>query len=137
MVESAVILHCTVITPESVVVDEDVFDVVLPAHDGLLGVLPGHAPLLCQMGCGLLKYRDTNMAEHIFLVDGGFGHIRHNQVTILTRHTVAKGEISKPQAEDQLKQAQALPLSNLTEVQTRNAAVNRAQQLIHLAELGQ
>ena len=69
------ILRCIVITPETQAVDAEAKDVMLPAHDGLLGVLPGHAPFLCKLGMGLLRYRDMKSQEHAVFIENGFGHV--------------------------------------------------------------
>ncbi len=126
------ILRCVVITPEQQAVDAEATDVVLPAHDGLLGVLPGHAPFLCKLGAGLLRYRDPQSHEHAVFLEKGFGHIRHNEVCILTPNVVTEDDIDAAKANEQLHQAQALPTSTTEEVQTRNEAIQRAKYLQQL-----
>ena len=48
-------LHLTVITPARAVYDEDAQGVVVPAFDGALGVLGGHAAMMALLGNGPLK----------------------------------------------------------------------------------
>ena len=46
--------------------------VVVPAYDGLLGILPRHAPMLALLGKGELRVRLKDGAERRFRVSGGF-----------------------------------------------------------------
>jgi len=127
-------LHCVVITPEKQVVDARAFDVVLPAFDGLRGVLPGHAPLMCRMGTGLLRYHDQqNQLQKVF-IDGGFGHIQNNEVTILTPGALTRKNLTMEQAREQLQQAEALPVTTVAQVARRRSAIRRARQLLLLVE---
>ena len=128
------LLQCSVVTPEKKVVYTKALDVVMPAHDGLLGVLPGHAPLLCNLGTGILRYLDSENKKQALFIDGGFGHIHNNEVAILTREAVAPGEISLSQAEELLTQARALSKSSHEETATRSRAISRAKNLIDLAQ---
>ena len=127
-------IRCLVITPEAQVVDTETFDVVMPAYDGLRGILPGHAPLLCRLGMGLLRYHDLKNQQQVVFIDGGFGHVRDNEVTILTRSALTSERFTLSEAQEQLRRAEALPGSTIEEVSTRRAAVQRAQQLVGLTE---
>ncbi|OQA01204.1 MAG: ATP synthase epsilon chain [Planctomycetes bacterium ADurb.Bin412] len=128
-------LTCTLVTPEAKIADEKAFDVVLPAHDGLLGILSGHAPLLCKLGQGLLRYHDELMGEKVYYIEGGFAHVHENKVLILARRVVARGELSTAEAEHQLRQAEAMAQSTAKERELRSQAIQRAKHLIALSQL--
>jgi len=73
-------LQLEVATPERELVREEVTEVQLPTQDGYLGVLPGHAPLLSQLGIGYLTYVAAGRRRYLS-VAGGFvevlpGHVR-------------------------------------------------------------
>ena len=125
-------LHCSVITPEREVVDAEAQEVMLPMHDGLVGVLPGHAPFLFILGTGLLRYRDPQKREHAVFIDRGFGHVRENEVSILTTDAVTKEDLDSSKAETQLREARAMPTSTIEEVQSRSEAIQRAKYLKQL-----
>lgn len=127
-------IHCIVITPESQVVDAEAFEVVLPAYDGSRGILSGHAPLLCRLGVGLLRYRDLQNQSYAVFIEGGFGHVRENEVTILTRSALTAADLTAAEAQEQLRQAEALPTLSIDEVSVRRAAIHRAKQLASLTE---
>ena len=135
MVATTPRLQCIIVTPEAKIADEKAFNVILPAHDGLLGVMPGHAPLLCKLGMGLLKYHDEMMEEQVCFIEGGFAQVRENEVMILTSRTVSKGEIATSDAEHQLREAEAMSMSTLAEVEDRACAIQRAKYLITLSKI--
>jgi F-type H+-transporting ATPase subunit epsilon len=80
---SAAPIEVVVITPERQVVHERAHSVVIPAHDGELGVLRGRAPLMCELGIGVLRYRRNGAAQRV-VIDGGFAQIGDDVVTVLT-----------------------------------------------------
>ena len=50
-------IQLVVVTPERQLLKASVDEVMLPGADGELGVLPGHAPLITELGIGQLTYR--------------------------------------------------------------------------------
>jgi len=128
-------LRCVILTPQKPVIDTEAVEVVFPAHDGLLGVLPGHAPLLCNLGVGLLQYHDANDKKHYCMIAGGFGHVHDDVVTILANDAAVRGEVTTAQAEEELLLAKTLPSHTPEETESRAAALKRAQCLIRLSKM--
>ena len=64
-------MHVTLIAPERSLYDGDAHSVVAPAYDGLVGILPGHAPFLTLLGAGTLIVAQQGSSER-FDVAGGF-----------------------------------------------------------------
>ena len=87
------ILNFTVVTPEKQVVAETADSVVIPAHDGELGILPQRAPLMCELGIGQMRYRTGGQTRRLF-IDGGFAQVYADNVTVLTEHAAAASDIS-------------------------------------------
>jgi F-type H+-transporting ATPase subunit epsilon len=87
-------LHVTIITPARAVFDAEAKAVTVPAFDGELGVLPGHAPLLALMGTGELRVTTVAGAIEKIAVRGGFLQVANNKVTVLTPESVSGGEVS-------------------------------------------
>ena len=90
--------HVSVVTPEQAVVSrDDATLVVLPAHDGDLGVMRGHAPTLLQLGIGALRIETSDGKAETLYVDGGFAQIVDNRLSVLTEQ--AKDPVSlEPEA---------------------------------------
>ena len=127
-------IHCQILTPVARVVDTRAFEVILPAHDGLLGVLPGHAPLLCNLGIGLLRLRDSEDQLHTYYIEGGFGHVCDNEVSILTHKALTADDVTVGDAQKQLLEAQTLSSDTFEQVEARSAAIQQAKQLLILAK---
>jgi F-type H+-transporting ATPase subunit epsilon len=64
-------MHVTLIAPERSLYDGEAHSVVAPAYDGLVGILPGHAPFLTLLGSGTLIVAQPGSSER-FDVAGGF-----------------------------------------------------------------
>src|SRR5687768_15313761 len=75
-------IHLEIVTPEKMLVREDVDEVVVPAEDGYLGVLPGHTPLLATLKVGELWYRKGQEKTQVPIA-GGFVEVLPDRVTIL------------------------------------------------------
>ena len=71
-----------VATPERELVREEVTDVQVPAKDGYIGVLPGHAPLLSQLGIGFLTYPTAGQRKYLS-IHGGFVEVLPDHVRVL------------------------------------------------------
>lgn len=86
-------IHVTVVSPERAVFEGEAESIVAPAHDGLVGILPGHAPFVTLLGEGVLRVR-ANAATQAFGVRGGFLQVIRNTVRVVTEHArpLAAGE---------------------------------------------
>ena len=57
--------QCVVVTPEQQVVDAEVKQVIVPAHDGLLGILTNRSPVLVKLGLGALTIDTVQIESHV------------------------------------------------------------------------
>ena len=78
-------LKVSVISPEKTVFEGEADQVVVPAWDGQLGVLRGHAPMLVLLGEGELRVT-TGGSDQKFQISGGFLQVADNVVTVLSEH---------------------------------------------------
>jgi F-type H+-transporting ATPase subunit epsilon len=93
------------VSPERVLVEEQVDEVQIPALDGYMGVLPGHAALLSElMPGGVLTYRSA-AGEKVLAVYGGFVEVQPERVRILVDAAERKEEINLEAARAQLSKA--------------------------------
>lgn len=91
-------LTLTILTPDRTVLSESPVDYVsMPAFDGELGVLPGHASYAVQLREGVLRYRAGTKME-AFSILGGFAEIHRNRVTILAEAAELAEEVSEERA---------------------------------------
>jgi F-type H+-transporting ATPase subunit epsilon len=87
-----------IVTPDRAIVREEVDEVVVPAFDGYLGVLPGHTPLLATLKVGELWYRQ-GQEKHYLAVAFGFLEVLPDHVTVLAQVSERPEEIDVPRAE--------------------------------------
>src|SRR5690349_12025153 len=93
-------IELSVVTPERQRLRESVVEVVLPGANGEIGVLPGHAPLMTELGIGELTYRkDGASPTGGIAVIQGFVEILGNRVTVLAETAERAAEIDLVRAE--------------------------------------
>lgn len=102
-------LRCSVITPESQIFDGAADFVVIPAHDGEIGILPNRAPLLARLGAGQMRLQATGGGEESWFIDGGFAQVLNNRVIVLTQKAIRPEKLSRAKAAEQLDAARSMP----------------------------
>ena len=75
-------MRVTVISAERALFEGEADAVVAPAFDGLVGILPRHAPFLTLLGDGVLIVRQAGAARR-FRVAGGFLQVVRDVVRIV------------------------------------------------------
>src|SRR5579863_939514 len=93
-------------TPERLLAREKAVRSQIPGKDGYIGVLPGHAPLLSELGIGALTYTTPENHRFSMAVSGGFLEIKDDVVRVLTDMAEKGQEIDVTKAEQALKHAQ-------------------------------
>ena len=83
-------MRVSVISAERAVFDGDADAVVAPAYDGLVGILPRHAPFMTLLGEGVVKIRGSAGTTSL-QVAGGFLQVAANVVRIVARRASAVG----------------------------------------------
>jgi F-type H+-transporting ATPase subunit epsilon len=82
-----------VVTPEREVVRDSVTEIQLPGSKGELGILPGHTPLLTQLGIGALSYKKGGETRYLSVI-GGFAEVLSDRVTVLADFAERAEEIN-------------------------------------------
>ncbi len=94
-------IQVIVVTPERQLLRETVVEVTVPGLDGQLGILPGHAPLMTELGIGELSYRTSAAAQPVVLaVVRGFAEVLPDRVTVLAETAERAEEIDLARAEE-------------------------------------
>lgn len=126
-------INCVVVTPEETLLDEQCEFVVVPLHDGELGIAPGHSPLIGRLGYGELRLRTGGQTQRYY-VDGGFVQVLNNVVTILTNMAMPVSEIDLEAAREALRTATYRRAPNAEALKEREQAVARARAQVRAAE---
>ena len=91
------VLALEIVTPERLLVRADVTAVQAPATNGYLGILPGHAPLLAELGTGFLNY-EVGGKRWFLAVHGGYLEILADRVRVLATAAERAEEIDVERA---------------------------------------
>lgn len=84
--------QCSAVTPEQKVYEAEVTYANLPAHDGQLGVMANHAPLLTELGAGTLELESAKGQTDRFDISGGFAQVNNNALILLCEKARPHGE---------------------------------------------
>jgi F-type H+-transporting ATPase subunit epsilon len=98
-------LHLRVVTPERLLLDEDVDEVTAPGTIGEFGVLPNHVTFLSSLQPGRLSYKRGGQAR-LLAVSGGFAEVTDNMMTVLTDSAEFADEINVERARAALQAAE-------------------------------
>lgn len=98
-------LHLKIVTPEKLVIDEKVSEVLVPSSEGELGILPHHVNLMAKILPGELTIKRGEREERLAM-GGGFLQMVDNTLTIMTDLAKKSDEIDEKTVEEARKRAQ-------------------------------
>ncbi len=91
-------IHLVIVTPERQLFNGLVDRVTIPSTRGYLGLLPGHAPLLAELGIGNIMCRIGGRSEE-FVCSWGFAEVLPDRVVLLAQTAEPASEIDLNRAE--------------------------------------
>lgn len=94
-----------IVTPEKLVVRDAAEEIQIPARNGYIGVLPGHAPLITELNVGEITYRNAGTTA-VLSVAWGFAEVLPTKVTILAESAEKPDEIDVARAQEAKKRAE-------------------------------
>ncbi len=127
--------QASIVTPESVLLETQANFAVVPADDGLLGVLTHHAPFITRMKPGVLKLTSPD-GVYRFAVTGGYAQMQDNILTVLTDDAIAESAVNAELISAEDTKAQAMPSETDLQTRKRKAALARVEALRALAAIG-
>jgi F-type H+-transporting ATPase subunit epsilon len=124
-----------IVTPDRLLVQEQVDEVQVPGAEGYFGVLPGHTPFLATLGIGELWYRKGQ--EKTFLaIAGGFAEVLPDRVTILARVAERAEDIDSERADVARSRAEKRLSEPRADVDYERARAALARAVIRLQVAG-
>jgi len=126
-------LHLTAVTPEATTYDGPADLVVVPAHDGEVAFLPGHAPYVGLLGAGELRFHAPDGGTKRFFLEGGVVQTADDVVNVLAEAIVAVEAIDAERARADLEAASRLPAGDDAQAKARDAALASARARLRLA----
>nr|YP_010629825.1 ATPase epsilon subunit [Begonia rossmanniae]WBN96815.1 ATPase epsilon subunit [Begonia rossmanniae] len=121
-------LNLCVLTPNRIVWDSEVKEIILSTNNGQIGVLPNHAPIATAVDIGILKIHLKDQWLTMALM-GGFARIGNNEITVLVNDAEKGSDIDPHEAQEILKIAE----TNLSKAEGKrqtieaNLALRRAR----------
>jgi len=124
-----------IVTPAKLVVKDAAEEAQIPGLSGYLGILPGHAPLITELGVGVITYRASG-ADHTLSVAWGFAEVLPDKVTILAEAAERPQEIDVERAQKAKGRAEERLKSNDPKVDYTRAedALQRAETRLNVAK---
>ncbi|MDO5471748.1 MAG: ATP synthase F1 subunit epsilon [Akkermansia sp.] len=121
-------LHFQIITPLRTALQADVSSIQLPAIEGEMEILPGHADIIAAVANGELTYRPEGGSPDSLFVGGGFLQVEKDNVLLVTDTALKPGEIDSTAVQAAIERAQAA-LRNSESVLSREEQTYLAAQL--------
>ncbi|KAJ4735565.1 hypothetical protein LUZ62_006176 [Rhynchospora pubera] len=99
-------LKLCVLTPNRIILDSEVKEIILSTNSGQIGVLPNHAPIATAVDIGLLRIRLNDQWLGVALM-GGFARIGNDEIIILGNDGEISTDINPQEAQEALEIAEA------------------------------
>jgi F-type H+-transporting ATPase subunit epsilon len=101
-------LKVRLVTPERILVDQAAESVEVPAKNGYIDVLYGHAPLIAEIGAGEVRLHGGESGNQRYTVARGFVEVLPDRVTILAESAQKPEEIDTGAVQQELQHGQQL-----------------------------
>ncbi len=106
----------SVVSPERLVLSEEVEAAQVPGKNGYLGILPGHAPMMTELDIGELSYRQGDRTSYL-AVTWGYCEVLSDQVIVLAERAERAEDVDRERAQSSMERARQR-LSNLQDPDT-------------------
>jgi F-type H+-transporting ATPase subunit epsilon len=113
-------IRLELVTPERLLVSDEVDEVIAPGYEGEFGVLPEHTQYLAILSAGVLRYRKADEVRKV-AVSGGFAEVTSDQVAVLADVAEKAEEIDV----DRARQARSRAEAALQDPSTDDASYRR------------
>ena len=122
------------VTPERLLVSQDVEMVVVPGSEGNFGVLPGHSPLISTIRPGTIDIYENRLVTERFFVGGGIAEVTPEGCTVLADEAMSPDTLDRAAIEAEAQTVEGnLPL--LQEQVGRATGAERERLLTDLRSL--
>nr|YP_009663781.1 ATP synthase CF1 epsilon subunit [Cuscuta boldinghii]QCW07730.1 ATP synthase CF1 epsilon subunit [Cuscuta boldinghii] len=99
------LLKLYVLTPNQIVWDSEVEQIILSTNNGQIGILPNHIPIVTALDIGILKINFNGQWLSIVLM-GGVARIAKNTIIIFVNDAKRTSEISRQKDQETIEIAE-------------------------------
>jgi len=124
-------MELIIVTPTRQLVRTRTGEVTLPGANGYLGILPGHAPLMTELGIGELTYQGASQGAPLAIVRG-FSEVLPDRVTVLAETAELAAEIDLERAEAAKARAEKRLAAGAADIDWDRASVALQRALIRI-----
>ncbi len=96
-----------IVSPDKLLLSQPVDMAVIPAAEGDMGVLPGHAPMIVLLRGGTIVLHEGGKPTARLFVSGGFAEVTADRCTVLADEAIPVAEVSRAKADARLAAAEA------------------------------
>ena len=130
-------LFLEVVTPQKLIVSEEVEIVMAPGSEGEFGALKGHTTFLTSLKIGTLRYKDANGKERFLFINGGFTEVLPDKVTILAESAERRSDIDVERANQAKERAEKRLAAKAADIDLVRAeiALMRATHRLNIARM--
>jgi F-type H+-transporting ATPase subunit epsilon len=124
-------IHFTLYSLDGVKFDDQVYEVIIPTLDGIIGVLPGHMPLISVATDGVILVRRTaserDDQRDIFAISGGTVQVENDQLRVLVDEADSADSLNEKEVQDAYERAKNLKANakDLVSLQSAQAMMDR------------
>jgi F-type H+-transporting ATPase subunit epsilon len=124
-------IHFDLVSPERLLLSEDVEMVTLPGTEGYFGVLAGHAPVLSALKPGVIEVRNGADPPVKLFVRGGFAEVDAQRVVVLAEEAIPLADFDIAALDQRIRDTE----EDLVAAKTDAERARVAEQLDHLRQL--
>ncbi len=124
-------LHLKIVTPEKLLVDEEVSQVNVSTEDGQIGILPNHANLMAKLKPGELVIKRNGKQESMAIGDG-FLQMTDNVLTVMADLAAYPEDIDERAVEEAKKRAEQALEQTLSDEEYAETLANLEKSLAQL-----
>jgi F-type H+-transporting ATPase subunit epsilon len=124
-------IHFDLVSPERMLLSEDVDMVTLPGAEGYFGVLAGHAPVISSLRPGVIEVTGGSTPNLRLFVRGGFAEVDAKKVIVLAEEAIPMADFDLAALDRRLADAE----EDLAIAKTDAERARVSEQLDHLRQL--
>lgn len=124
-------IHFDLVSPEQMLLSEDVTMVTLPGTEGYFGVLAGHAPVISTLRPGVIEVKDGESGDMRIFVRGGFAEVDPTKVVVLAEEAIPLADLDVEALESRIRDTE----EDLTAAKTDSERARVAETLDYLRQL--
>lgn len=124
-------LHLKIVTPEKLVIDEEVLGVNVSTEQGIIGILPNHVNLMARLAPGELVIKKSGKQDSL-AIGAGFLQVADNTLTVMTDLATYAQDIDERAVEEARRRAEVALEQTLSDEEYAETLANLEKSLAQL-----